>query len=293
MLWPQCLKGRIKTEVSLAKYTTFKTGGRARFYLEPQNPPQLKQAVVFAEKAKIPVYLIGAGSNVLISDHGLKGLVIRLAGAGFKKIDLRGDVICAGAGLNLSRLVNFAKDNCLGGVEFLTGIPGTLGGAIAGNAGAWGRSISDILEEARVMEYNGEIKSLKKSKAGFGYRYSSLGRYIILSVKLRLLFSDKAEIIRRIKKYLLARAGSQEAHYPNAGCVFKNPQGASAGRLIDLCGLKGLGAGGARVSQKHANFIVNYKQAKSADILKLMRIVRRRVKDKFKINLQPEIKLWL
>jgi UDP-N-acetylmuramate dehydrogenase len=210
----------------------------------------------------------------------------------FKSISYRGNAIEAGSGLMLGQLILAAKNRGLSGLEFLAGIPGTLGGALVMNAGAWGRSISEIVEKVRVMDYNGTIKILERKEIKFAYRRSSLARYIILSARLKLAKKSKKEIAESIKQFLQCRRNTQDVSSPNAGCVFKNPAGKSAGKLIDLCGLKGKRIGGACVSQRHANFILNKGNAGSGDVLKLMSLIRKRVKAQFKVNLEPEIKIW-
>lgn len=291
MLWPKTLIKKMDCGVPLARYTTFKIGGKADLYFEPQNNRQLSQAIRFAA-GKIPVFILGAGSNILVSDNGVAGLVIRLCRANFRKVALRGGSVRCGCGLPLSKFAQIAKNNGLSGAEFLIGIPGTVGGAILMNAGAWGSSIADIIEEIQVMGYNGKIKLLKKNSVKFGYRCSGLEKYIILSAKFRLFPKSKAAVAGLMREYLHRRIATQNTRLANAGCIFKNPAASSAGKLIDQCGLKGFSVGGAVVCRKHANFILNRGKAKSADILELMRIIRASVKCKFHLNLQPEIKIW-
>ncbi len=292
MFWPKALIKQIKTGLPLAKYTTFKIGGKAKFYFEPSNRRQLSQALEFAARNKLPVFTLGAGSNILISDRGVDGLVIRLSHADFKRISVRGRFIRCACAVSLSKLAQAAQRGSLSGGEFLVGIPGSLGGGLLMNAGAWGSSIADIVEEIEVMGYNGKIKVLKRNSLKFGYRCSGLKNYVILSAKLKFSPKDKSAIERLMRQYLLKRLVTQKTRLANAGCIFKNPVGCSAGKLIDLCGLKGVSRGKAVVAQKHANFILNRGGAKSADVLELMRFVRKSVKAKFKINLQPEIKVW-
>ena len=160
------------------------------------------------------------------------------------------------------------------------------------NAGAWGRCVSELVDKVTVMDYYGKVKVLKKDKINFSYRHSDLEKYIILSADLQLVKKGKNEIVRKVNEYLLTRKKTQDASYPNAGCVFRNPDQGSAGKLIDLCGLKGAKSGGALISRKHANFILNEKDAKCDDVLKLMDLVRREVKNRFRVSLEPEIKVW-
>ena len=292
MNWPKNLKSEIKLGVPLKNKTTFKVGGPAKFFYAPRNLEDLKLPIGAAKKNKIKIFVIGAGSNILVSDNGVDGLVLQLNAPYFKKISLRGNGLIVGAGLMLGRVVEAAKLNSLSGLEFLIGVPGTVGGALMMNAGAWGRSIGDLIENVAVIDFRGRIKLLKKRDIKFGYRRCSLGKYIILSARLRLNKKNKGKIEQNLHKYLQARASCQDTTFPNAGCVFKNPSGESAGKLIDLCGLKGKKIGGAFISRKHANFILNKENALAQDVLNLMKLMKAAVRDKFKVNLEPEIKIW-
>jgi len=292
MPWPKNLNHKIKTKIKLAALTSFKIGGKARFFFEPGDLVSLQQALLCAKKSKVRVFILGAGSNVLVGDAGIDGLVIKLSGRDFKGLANQGTCITAGGGLKLNQLVSFAKDRGLSGLEFVAGIPGTLGGALAGNAGAWGKSIGDVIEEVSVLDYNGKAKLLAGRNLRFAYRKSNLNKYIIISAKLKLRTADKEKIGLKIKEYLLRRSKTQGNRLPNAGCVFKNPAKHPAGVLIDACGLKGKTKGQAMISQAHANFILNAGKAKSRDVLALMDLIKRKVKERFKINLQPEIKIW-
>jgi len=292
MNWQRGLKGRVKAQESLSRRTTFKIGGLAEFFVEPRDSADLKLLILAAKSSKVPILVIGAGSNILVSDRGVKAIVLRLNATLFKRISYSRNVMEAGSGLMLGHLILAAGNHGLSGLEFLAGIPGTVGGALAMNAGAWGRSISDLVEKVRVMDYNGTTKTLGRKDIKFAYRRCSLTGYIILSARLKLVKKTKKEINENIKKFLGYRRNTQDTSLPNAGCIFKNPPANSAGRLIDLCGLKGKRIGGACVSQRHANFILNQGNASAGDVLKLMRLIRKRVKDKFKVTLEPEIKIW-
>jgi len=293
MSWPKSLIKNIKTKVNLANYTSFKIGGAAEFFFEPKNIKELQDILSFAKNKKIPVFILGAGSNILVSDSGIKGLVIKLSGKCFKDIYSRGASVVAGSALELNRLILFAKTKGLSGLEFLAGIPGTLGGSLAGNAGAWGKSIGDLVEQVCVLDYNGRQKLLSAKQLKFSYRKSNLNKYIILSSRLKLARRNKDIIAAEIKRHILERSKTQNNSLPNAGCIFKNPSGLlSAGRLIDLCKLKGKIKGKAVISKIHANFILNRGRAKSSDVLFLMNLMRKKVKTKFLINLEPEIRLW-
>lgn len=292
MLWPKDLSKKIKTKIKLASLTSFKIGGPAKFFFEPADIKSLQRGLALAWHNGIKVFILGSGSNVLASDAGVDGLVIRLTAKVFRATHAQGTCIIAGSGLKLSQLILFAQKKGLTGLEFLAGIPGTLGGALAGNAGAWGRGIGELVKQVNVLDYRGILRTINYKELKFAYRESNLDKYIIISATLRLRGADKSLIAQKIKNYLLKRRKNQGDHLPNAGCIFKNPKRSFAGALIDKCGLKGKTKGGASVSRVHANFILNSQQARSADVLSLMDLIEKKVKSKFKIKLKPEIKIW-
>lgn len=292
MSWWKELRGKVKLNYSLRNHTTFKIGGPARFFFEPADSEDLKLLLSLSNKHKIPFFVLGAGSNILINDKGINGIVVRLNSSHFKKIIFKNNYIEAGSGARLNQLVHVAIRHSLSGLEFLAGIPGTLGGALVMNAGIPGENIGDVVEKIMVMDYKGNIKTLNKKDIKFGYRSSNLSKYIILKVRIKLIKEAKKKIKHNINRYLDYRRAAQDVSLPSVGCIFKNPKAESAGRLIDLCGLKGKKIGGACVSVKHANFILNLKYAKAGDVLKLMDLIRKRVKNKFNINLETEIKIW-
>lgn len=292
MNWQKSLRIKLKEQESLKNHTTFRIGGAARYFIEPKNSVELKSLLRLLIRYKISFLVLGSGSNILVSDKGVSGAVIRLSSNYFKKINYSGGFLEAKSGIPLSGLLIFAEKKGLSGAEFLAGIPGTLGGALIMNAGSQDKSIGELVKEITVMDRNGNIKNLPKNKIKFGYRNSSLGKYIILSARLELLKVDKQEVKEKITRYLSYRRLTQDLRYPSAGCVFKNPSGYSAGEIIDLCGLKGRRIGGASISERHANFILNFKNAKARDVLRLIDLIKKQVKKKFKINLEPEIKIW-
>jgi len=293
MNWPKNLIKLINKEVNLAKFTSFKIGGEAEFFAVPKNTGQLGKILVFAKNKKIPVHILGEGSNILVSDNGVKGIVIKIDGKYFKELYKRQDWLVVGSGIKLSRLVLFAKEKGLGGLEFLAGIPGSVGGSLVGNAGAWGSSIGDFVDQVCVLSYDGKKKLLNKDDLKFSYRLSNLGKYIVLWARLKLAKEDKDKIYAKIREYLLRRKKSQNDFLPSAGCIFKNPSAAApAGKLIDLCKLKGKRKSKAMISKTHANFILNLGDAKASDVLWLMDLIRNKVKSRFDIELAEEVKLW-
>lgn len=288
------LRARIIENEPLKKHTSFRIGGPARFFIEPRDVQDLKLLLKKARHCKIKCFLIGAGSNILAPDRGIKGAVISLSSPFFRNIKVNGNRIEAGAGAPLSKVVSAACSHSLCGAEFLTGIPGTVGGAVMMNAGEGknGSWISDLLESVTIMDKLGRVRKFGSGRIRFGYRSSSLGGKIVLSAVLRLKKGSRKAISGLIREKAMRRRLTQEIKFPNAGSIFRNPAHDSAGRLIESSGLKGRRSGGACVSVKHANFIVNMSNASAADVLRLMELARREVKHRFNIDLQPEIKIW-
>lgn len=302
MNYPLNLLPGISFNEPLNKHTTFSIGPRARVWFEPKNISGLGIALLWAKERNIPVFVIGAGSNVLIRGKAINAVFIRLNSPAFKTVKPQGNVIFCGAGAGLWHLIKKTAALGLGGLEFLSGIPGTLGGALAMNAGISRRvkgnglrvkEIGELVEDVTVMDYGGRIKTIFKENLCFDYRSSNLSRCIILSAHLKLFKKDKKKINRDIREYIARRRNAQDALSRSAGCIFKNPSpDKSAGRLIDLCGLKGVSRGDAAISGKHANFIINRAAAKAEDVLALMSLAKKKVKKIFGITLKPEIKIW-
>jgi len=292
MLWPRSFSKKIKSRVSLAPLTSLKVGGAADFFFEAGTLDELKGILEFAAGKRLPVFILGKGSNILVGDSGVKGLVVKLNGGFFRHLYKDGACLGAGAGLALARVVSYAKENSLSGMEFLAGLPGTVGGALAGNAGAWGGSIADVVEEVCVLDFHGKPGIFSRNELEFSYRRSNLSGLVIVSARFRLKKGGKRVIAAKIKEYLSRRKETQGDSLPSAGCVFRNPQGLSAGRLIDACGLKGVSRGQAVISRSHANFILNKGGASAVDISALMKLMRDKVREKFKVNLEHEVKIW-
>jgi UDP-N-acetylmuramate dehydrogenase len=282
-------RGYIGIGEPLAKLTTFKIGGPADFYFEPADAGDLAVLVNLLEENEFPFVMIGNGSNILVSDFGYRGAAINLERA-MSNSEFDGEFVKAGAGLKLAKFVDFCIENGLHGVEMLAGIPGTLGGAIVMNGGAYGGAISDYLVETDVIR-KGELKKVSREAAVFGYRYSSFQDDIVVDAAFRFPSGDKSEMRRVRRELLIRRNEAQPVELPNAGSIFKNPVMNSAGRLIENCGLKGLRIGNAEISQKHANFIVNLGNASAIDVLQLIRKVQEEVHAKFDVMLELEVKL--
>ncbi|MFC1789568.1 UDP-N-acetylmuramate dehydrogenase [Patescibacteria group bacterium] len=283
---------KIEKNVFLSKYTTFHIGGKADFFLIAKNKEELNSGILWAKKKKLPFFVLGNGSNLLVSDKGFRGLVIKVQNI---KHNLQDEKIIAGAGIKLGDLLKIATKKNLSGLEWTVGIPGTIGGAVYGNAGSFDGSMKKSIESVEVLDIKkNKIINFKNKDCKFGYResvFKNKKNLIILSAKLKLEKKDKEEIKEKIKKYLFYKKERQPLRFFSAGSVFKNPKesGFSAGELIAKAGLKGKRIGGAEISKIHANFIVNFKNAKSKDVIRLINLIKKQVKNKFVIKLKEEI----
>ncbi len=283
-------KGSVKRSEPMKLHTTFRVGGPAEFFAEPSYDEVLP-LVSFLKREKVPYTLIGNGSNLLVSDEGVSGVVISF-GTQLAEVEVNGNKIKAQAGILLSRLASFAATNALSGLEFASGIPGTLGGAIAMNAGAYGGEMKDVVESVTVLE-DGEVKTYLGKEMDFSYRHSLVldKEMIVLSVELRLTPGAEEEINATVKELNAKRVEKQPLNYPSAGSTFKRPEGYFAGKLIEEAGLRGYRRGGAQVSEKHCGFVVNTGDATAADIYGLICDVQKKVQEKFDVTLEPEVRL--
>ena len=282
-------RGYIGIGESVAKLTTFNIGGPADFYLEPLDAADVAVLVNLLGEHEFPFVTIGNRGNILVSDFGYRGAAINLE-RGLSDVEFDGEFVKAGAGIKLGKLVDFCVENGLNGVEMLAGILETLGSAIVMNAGACAGTIFDHLVEVEVIQ-KGELKKVSREAAMSSYRFSSHENDIVVSTTFRLPHGDKAEMKRVRKELLLRRSELQPVVLPNAGSIFKNPEGNSAGKLIESCGLKGLRIGNAQISPKHANFIVNLGDASAVDVLQLIKMTQEKVHENFGILLELEVKL--
>jgi UDP-N-acetylmuramate dehydrogenase len=284
------LKG-ISKNAPLEKFTTFKIGGRAKYFFTAKNKDSFIQALNWAVKNSLPSFVLGGGSNLLIADAGFNGLVIKNEN---KKYKTKGNRIFAGSGTPLAVLLKDAVKNRLTGLEWSVGIPGTVGGAIFGNAGAFGESIGDCLAEVEVFDAkNKKIIILKNEDCKFSYRRSIFKKnknLIIISATFFLKNSKPEAINKKIKEFLGYRNIHQPLNFFSAGSVFANPKNFSAGELIEKCGLKGKKIGNAKFSEKHANFVVNLGKARARDVKKLIILAKKSVKKKFGVHLEEEIR---
>ncbi|MDH7516013.1 MAG: UDP-N-acetylmuramate dehydrogenase [Bacteroidota bacterium] len=281
--------GRIAIGEPLAGMTTFRLGGPADLFVEPMSASEVVALQRYAAERSIPMLVLGRGSNILVSDEGFRGIVINLE-RGFSQLDMQQEIVTAGAGVRLSAFVDFCIRHGYGGTEMLAGIPGTLGGAVVMNAGAYGGEISTYIVDVTIVR-NGEVIVIPREKCGFRYRASDLGDSVVLSTRFILPPGDREAMQRRRRDLLLERNAKQPTTLPTAGCTFKNPPGTTAAELIEHCGLKGFSIGGAEVSELHANFIVARRESTARDVLDIINHVRAVVYEKTGKELQLEIRL--
>lgn len=286
------LPSGVRSAERLANYTSFRIGGPAELFAEPSTMEDLLGLVSMANKQGIPMSVLGGGTNCLIGDRGLSGLVLRL-GKGFRTVDILNGgqddpaLVRCGAAMITQRLVTLAAQHGWKDLENMAGLPGQIGGAVAGNAQNIGRFVQDVT----LVTFTGEIRQLTRDQLQFAYRYTALPPGIITDARFLFPRAGAQESSDRIRQALCYRNDTQETGLPSAGCAFKNPAGESAGRLIDLAGLKGARIGDAQVSHRHANFIVNLGFATCDDVLSLMEHIQRSVHQRFNIRLEPEVRL--
>ena len=285
-------EGRVLQQEPMKYHTTFKVGGPARYFVRPVDRRELAAVISLCRRADREWFILGNGSNLLVCDKGIERVVIAME-EGFGDVRFEGTLAIAGAGILLSRLARTAWDNGLTGLEFAAGIPGTLGGAVVMNAGAYGGEIKDVLEWVRVLNAEGKEEVLPASAMGLAYRSSILQgkKMIVLEAGLRLLQGDKEESKKRMEELAAARREKQPLEYPSAGSTFKRPEGYFAGKLIQDAGLRGKQIGGAQVSEKHCGFIINRENASAEDILNLCAFVAGEVKKQFGVKLELEVKV--
>ncbi|WP_022853410.1 UDP-N-acetylmuramate dehydrogenase [Thermodesulfatator atlanticus] len=279
----------LREKVSLRPFTTFKVGGPADYYFEPQNFLELARGIEILKNENIPIFLRGAGSNLLVRDGGIRGAVISLDA--FDSLAFEGEFVRAEAGVPIARLLATCAEKGLSGLEFLAGVPATVGGAVRMNAGAFGKEIGDFVQELNIY-HHGQFYTIPRTSLKCGYRYLDLPEEaIIVAVTLRLYPVSPTEVKEKLLFFLSQRKNKQPLNMPSAGCIFKNPAAASAGALIDHAGLKGFRCGGAEISRKHANFIVNCAGARASHILALIELAKERVLSLFGIELEEEIRV--
>lgn len=278
-------------EEPMKKHTTFRIGGAADYYLCPHTSEEIREIIQVCREEQIPWFVIGNGSNLLVSDSGYRGAVIQIY-RNFSRVVCEETVIRAQAGALLSQIAAQAQKSSLTGFEFAAGIPGTLGGAVTMNAGAYGGEMKDVLKSATVLTGDGQIRRLSAEELKLGYRTSIIksGEYTVLEAEIGLERGDEEKIRSRMEELREQRKTKQPLEYPSAGSTFKRPEGYFAGKLIMDAGLRGFCVGGAQVSEKHCGFVINTGDATAADVVGLIREIQRRVEEQFGVKLEPEVR---
>jgi UDP-N-acetylmuramate dehydrogenase len=279
-------------DVPLQKYTSFRTGGEAEIFVEPLGTLELKRVLLFCKDKQKKVFIFGKGTNLLVGDNGVKGVVIHLGGINFKNVERNGKYVLSGAGVNLSQLIRTAALSGFAGLEALAGIPGTVGGAVMMNAGGKYGDISDTISSLTTMTLGGTIIKYKREDVEFEYRRCNLSEQIVIEVEFQLNESKIEVVLEKMDEIYNEKQEKQPLGTSNAGSVFKNTSQYKAAELIDKANLKGLKVGGAVVSEKHANFIVNTGNATSTDILELIKKIKEAVLKKYNVSLDEEIHIW-
>lgn len=284
---------KVKTNEPMRNHTTWRIGGPAELLVQPESIAELQQVLAEARQAQRPLYVIGGGSNLLVADEGLAGTVIKLGG-GLRRLEITGQTVIAEAGVPLPLLARTAAEQQLSGLEFAAGIPGTVGGAVVMNAGAYQSRMSDVVTQVTCCDRSGALLTLEAEQCGFAYRNSRFKQrrdLLVVSVQMELTPGKKEDILAQMQKNTAARKAKQPVEYPSAGSIFKNPPQDAAGRLIELVGAKGWRQGGAMVSEKHSNFIVNTGAATCEDVLQLVKRVKQAVLEQTGVQLEEEILL--
>lgn len=277
----------------LKAHTTFRIGGPAKYYFVPEKEEEIEEALEFAREKELPFYVIGKGSNILFSDQGYDGVIIEI-GKGLENIEIREDgTVAAQAGISLAQMASRLAAAGLTGFEFASGIPGTLGGGIAMNAGAYGGEMKDCIRSAKVLTPEGNILVLDKNQLELGYRTSVIQKqeYLVLEGEFAFEHGDIETIQAKMKELNQRRRDKQPLEYPSAGSTFKRPEGYFAGKLIEDAGLRGYRVGDAQVSEKHCGFVVNRGQATAAEVAQLIRDVQDKVMEQFGVMLEPEVRI--
>jgi len=289
---PEIIDEIFRYDVPLQRYTSFRTGGAAEIFVEPRNTSELKKVLQFCKDEQKKVFIFGKGTNLLVNDNGVKGVVIHLGGADFKEIKINGRHVLSGAGVGLPRLIRKTALSGLEGLEGLVGIPGTVGGAVMMNAGGKNGNVSDTISSLTTMTFDGKITKHNRGDVEFTYRGCNLSRQIIVNAEFELKESKIKVVLEKMDEIYKEKKEKQPLWTFNAGSIFKNTQHFKAAELIEKANLKGQKVGGAVVSEKHANFIVNTGNATSADILELIKIIKETVKKKYNVSLEQEIHIW-
>jgi len=282
----------IRSDEPLAPHTWLKLGGPTEFFAEPTRLDDLAAIVRRCRDEGCPVRILGGGSNILVRDEGLSGVVVQLGAPAFGQIEAKGQTVIAGGGAKLAHVISLSVREGLAGLETLVGIPGVIGAALHNNSGSHGGDIGQFVRRATVMTRGGEVETRTRDQMSFGYRESSLDDLVILSAEFELEPDDSAALTKRLQKQWIAKKALQPMAHQNAGCIFRNPGGTSAGMLIDQAGLKGVRIGGVEVCDRHANFFIADADAKAADVLRLIDLVKTTVLERTGIELKTQIEIW-
>jgi UDP-N-acetylmuramate dehydrogenase len=287
------VKGKLLLNEPMARYTSLQVGGKADLFFVPEDLEDLKRGLSYALEKKMPWFILGNGSNILVSDDGIEGMVIHLSSLAFRKLHFEKNVACVGAGMKAGTFLHEVMKKGLGGVEFLGAIPGSMGGIFYMNAGTYLGEISNALQEVSFLDESLNVQTLPKEALNFRYRKSLFQekKWVILEGKIELSPREKDETILKLQEILDRRRKTQPLGMPSAGSAFKNPPNQSAWRLIDNAGLRNFSIGNAAVSETHANFVINKGGATASEIFLLMRTIQEKVKERFGILLEPEVLL--
>ncbi len=282
----------LQRDEPLSQHTWLRMGGPAQYFVTPRTEAELLEVISTCRHQQLPIHILGSGSNLLVREAGVQGVVVRVVEPLLSEVRIDGTSLTAGGGTLLSHVVAEAVRAGLGGIEYLVGIPGTIAGAVVGNSGGRTGDIGQLITSVRVLTQDNEIAVRRGDELSFSYRRSSIQDLLILSATLELIRDDSEELMRRMRKNWIMKRSTQPLADQSAGCIFRNPRGLSAGSLIEQCGLKGLSIGTARISERHANFIVTESGATSKDVEQLISRIQKAVAEKFAVDLELEIKVW-
>ncbi len=282
----------LQRDEPLSHHTWLRLGGPAQYFVTPRTETELLEVIRTCRRQQLPIHILGSGSNLLVREPGVQGVVVRVVEPLLGEVKIEGTSLTAGGGTLLSHVVAEAVRAGLGGIEYLVGIPGTIAGAVVGNSGGRTGDIGQLITSVRVLTQDNEIAVRHGDELSFSYRRSSIQDLLVLSATLELTRDDSEELTKRMRKNWILKRSTQPLADQSAGCIFRNPRGLSAGALIEQCGLKGLSVGKARISERHANFIVTESGATSNDVKQLIGRIQKAVAEKFVVDLELEIKVW-
>ena len=282
----------LQRDERLSRHTWLRLGGPAQYFVTPRTEAELLEVIQTCRRQQLPIYVLGSGSNLLVREAGVQGVVVKVVEPLLGEVKIDGTSLTAGGGALLSHVVAEAVRSGLGGIEYLVGIPGTIAGAVVGNSGGRTGDVGQLISSVRVLTQDNEIAVRRGDELSFSYRRSSIQDLLVLSATLELTRDASEELPKRMRKNWIIKRSTQPLADQSAGCIFRNPRGLSAGALIEQCGLKGLSVGKARISERHANFIVTEDGATTRDVEQLIGKIQKAVAEKFAVDLELEIKVW-